>query len=268
MKNMKQRIVSGALAGALAVSLAVPAFASSKNSTKITGTYQEVTIAVTVPTTGTAQINPYGLTVKAGDASIIGHQIVTQPLAIVNMSDMDLKVNATVTGEVKGNFKFATESTKAVEDDPDTADVDETKAAPTTNSAFVYLEMEVPADSILNTDGTAVDTAKLNTAAAGWAVGTYTIPELDDDAPEGTPAPTTDPSKVLVGTKAASSEKPLVTLAKATTTGTGDSAVTKPAADGVAMFRLSGDCVKSPKTAWAKTDGFTATIAFTFEPEV
>lgn len=39
MKNLKQRIASGALAGALAVSLAVPAFASSKNSTKVTGTY-------------------------------------------------------------------------------------------------------------------------------------------------------------------------------------------------------------------------------------
>lgn len=263
MKTLKQRIASGVLAGTLALSLAVPAFASN---TKITGTYKEVTIAVTVPATGTATINPYGLAVKYGDSSIIGHQIVTAPLAIVNMSEMDLKVNATVTGEVKGNFKFATESTAAVEDDPDTADVDESKPAPTTNSAFVYLEMQAGDNSNnwLKADGTAVDETKLNAAAANWEVGKYTIPEAD----EGAEPNTTDPTKVIVGTKAASSEKPLATLTKATTTGTGDSAVTKPAVDGVAMFRLSGDCVKAPKTAWTKADGFTATIAFTFEPEV
>ena len=34
-----------------------------KNSTVVEGTYKEIPIAVEVPTTGTAQINPYGLPV-------------------------------------------------------------------------------------------------------------------------------------------------------------------------------------------------------------
>lgn len=63
MKTLKNRILSGAMAGALALSLAVPAFAS--NSTDITGTYQAVTIDVTVPTSGTAQINPTVWTSKS-----------------------------------------------------------------------------------------------------------------------------------------------------------------------------------------------------------
>ena len=52
MKNMKQRVISGAMAGVLAVSLAVPAFAAGK-STKVTGTYKDIPISVVVPTTGT-----------------------------------------------------------------------------------------------------------------------------------------------------------------------------------------------------------------------
>ena len=60
MKNFKNRVLSGALAGALAVTMAVPAFAAA-NSTEITATYEEPTISVVVPQSGTAMINPYGM---------------------------------------------------------------------------------------------------------------------------------------------------------------------------------------------------------------
>ena len=37
-------------------------------------------------------------------------------------------------------------------------------------------------------------------------------------------------------------------------------------AKSVVLFRLTGDCVESPKEAWATTDGFDVNVAFTFKP--
>ena len=62
---------------------------------------------------------------------------------------------------------------------------------------------------------------------------------------------------IVVGTKSASKEN-MVTLKPAT----GGTVVD----GGIAMFRLSGDCVTAPKTDWVETDGFTVNVAFTFAP--
>lgn len=234
MKNKK--LMSLVMAGALSASLAVPAFAANNTTVEITGTYADTPIEVDVPTTGTAQINPYGLDVKIGTSTskITGQQIVTQPLAVVNRTTMDLDVNASVIGLATGNFKFAAAPIKGA--DP----------AVTTNSAFVYLEMTAGTGSIIKTDGS-LDQDVLNTQFAGWAASTYTA---------------NDATKLVVSTKANDSTQALLTLAK----GTEASGKVTPAAAGVGLFRLTGDCVKSPKIAWADTDGFTATIAFTFGP--
>ena len=45
---------------------------------------------------------------------------------------------------------------------------------------------------------------------------------------------------------------------------TGDNAL-RGKGGGAAYFRLTGEAVKAPTTPWKATDGFTATIAFTFE---
>lgn len=103
--NMK-RFASTVMAGALALSLAVPAFAT--NSTNITGTYRAITLNVTVPTTGSAIINPYGLPFALGEATISGQQITTgAPLLVQNKSAVPLSVSASVIGTVKGNFEFS-----------------------------------------------------------------------------------------------------------------------------------------------------------------
>jgi len=230
---LKKKIMSMALAGALALSLSVPAFAG--NSTKITGTYSEIPIEVTVPTTGTAQINPYGLAVKLDDtSSITGSKIVTKPLAIVNKSEMKLDVNATVTGEVKGNFKFAAADAKF-----------EGEGALTTNSALVFLQMKASELKNADLDSAAtaicgIDAAKLNAEVAGWTAATE--PEAKD---------------LVVSTKATSSEEAMITLTAANEDG-------EVQEGGIALFRLAGNVVANPKTAWAKSDGFTTTVAFTF----
>ena len=68
----KKRVASAALAGALALSMAAPAFASQS---VITGNYKEIRLAVTVPTTGKAVINPYGLPIALSET----HNISGRP---------------------------------------------------------------------------------------------------------------------------------------------------------------------------------------------
>lgn len=220
--NMK-RFASTALAGALALSMAAPAFASgtSTNTTNITGEYKPITLKVVVPQTGTATINPYGLPVDLDEETTIsGQQITTgAPLVIKNQSKVALAVKAKVTGTVKGdatfdasaitdgetdkkmNVKFEAFPAPGVLDDSDQADL---------NAAFAALD-----------SANAKLTATLSTTAAD-ATGTLVLREGDEDG--------------------------------ATQDG------------GAAFFRLSGTVAKAPTAAWAAADGFTASVAFTFEP--
>lgn len=230
--NLK-RFASVAMAGALALSLTAPAFAA--NSTNINGTYRPITLAVSVPTTGTAIINPYGLPYELGEGvSISGQQITTgAPLLIANRSAVSLSVSATALGQEKGTFKFNAA-------DPNTAN-----PVVTTKAGFVKMQM-FAADGI--TQANAEDTATLNTKFA--ALG-----ENSDD-----------PSKDLVVGTTSSSMADIITLKKANADG-------ELRDGGAAFFRLSGTVVKTPKAAngtdddpWASTDGFAVKIAFTFEP--
>lgn len=246
MNTMKKRILSSVLAVAMAASMAVPAFAEGEdtteaNTTKIEGTYKDVEIAVVVPPTAEAQINPYGLDIEfvkdTEGTTVSGQQIVTMPAAIINKSSMNLGVSATVTGALKegSDMKLAATTTKVSGD-----------AAPlTTKTAFVYFQMKV-ADGLAEANVTADKVAEedLGKAAAAW-----------NDAYNAD-------SDIVVGTKAASKEN-IVTLKAAT----GDDK-DEVADGGIAMFRLSGDCVVAPKTAWAETDGFNVNVAFTFMPVV
>lgn len=236
MKSLKNRILSAAMAGILAVSMAIPAFASSTN---IEGSYQDITIAVLVPKTGTAQINPYGLPVKLTTAgkSITGEQIVTKPLAIANQSEVDLAVSATVTASLKGDLTF----------------LEAAPAADTTSKgAFVYLQMKQDATLVqgaLNTEKTNFTDAVLDTAAAAWKQ-----------------AYNADKDLVLNSRDAGASKENMVFLKKGTApSGGGD--IMDIAAGGAAMFRLSGAVVAAPREAWTAADGFTSTVAFTFKPD-
>lgn len=107
------------MAGVLAVSMAIPAFATSNNTTEIDGSFKAVTIDVVVPAKAVAFINPYALdidvpndglsaitdTTAASDKTTIsGQQIVSAPMALKNKTAMDLNVAASVTGEVKNLY--------------------------------------------------------------------------------------------------------------------------------------------------------------------
>ena len=219
MKTMKNRILSGAMAGVLAMSLAVPAFAAD-NTTVVTGSYKAVTIDVTVPTTGTAFINPYGLDLDvddgaSGTVTIKGQQIVSAPMAIKNESAMDLSVTATVTGEIDltaTDMKLATSSTKGSGSEGDADYV----APATSKSAFVYLQAkQEPALT-----GSTVAANDVAAKCAAWGASAY-------DA-------ATD---VIVGTRAVTKDN-LVTLRAANVNA---GTFTSYNAGSVALFRLTGD---------------------------
>ena len=135
-----KKIMSTALAGAMALSLSVPAFAAANSDTSleqntaITGTTQAPTIKITVPATGAVVVNPYKMSVTPdGGSTAVTDQIISATQYIENASDVAVKVSAQVTGTAAGNLAFATASTQ-------------TKAV-TTNSVFMYFEMVASDDN-------------------------------------------------------------------------------------------------------------------------
>lgn len=239
MKNFKNRILSGVLAGVLAVSMAIPAFAEDP-STVLTATYAEPTIEVTVPATGDVIINPFGMPVVVGkdgqttpaDVSIIGAQIVTKPLAIVNTGATDLKVSASVTTETKGDLRLATSK-------PSSSD--------TTKSAYVYLQMK---NSTVTTTSTA--TGNISGLHAG---------DVTEEFGAWEQKPYASSTDLLLSGTAEAKKENMLTLKAADAAG-------DPQLGSAGLFRLAGQVVTSPRDAWATTDGFTATVAFSFKPDL
>jgi hypothetical protein len=244
-KNFMKKIGSVALAGVMAASLSIPAFAATEttadpNTTVVSGAYKDVAIAVTVPTTGTAQINPYGLPVEftksessTKAAKVSGEQIVTQPLYISNEGDVALDINATVTTTAKGVELVTDKSTLAKSTD---------------KQAYVELQMVQSANKSLADDTAKDKVIDECAAAATWTADTVGKLVIDPESDDNT------------------SDTALATLAASKVTGSGSDAVVTYNAGSIVLFRLAGEVVTKPDTAWATTDTFTSTIAFTFTP--
>lgn len=150
--NMK-RFASTVMAGALTMSLAVPAFAADE--TVITATYAETTLDVVVPADTNATINPYGLPVTMEDATttLSGQPItIPTPLMIENKSGVALKVGASIETTVgtgmtlettKGSYDAETDKKLYVEFQAfEAAGIDGTTAADITktNPAWAALK--------------------------------------------------------------------------------------------------------------------------------
>lgn len=239
LKNMK-RFASLVMACVMALSLAVSAFAESVT---VTGTYQDIPISVSVPTTGTAQINPYKLPVAitVGEKSIdlVGQQITTKPMSIKNQGAVKLDVNASLAVVPTGDVVIA--------------------AAKGTDDKTMAVSLEVAA---LNSDSLAVTSESetlentLSTMFADettWdSATTLAAPAANKGATSVTPAKSTTAMAVLGASK---SNEGLITYGK----------------DSMALFRLVGDLNAEPLASgaddpWKSTDGFSATIVFKFTP--
>lgn len=249
--NLK-RFASTVMAGVLTLSLAVPAFAADtqpENSTVVTATYAEIPIAVEVPTTGTAQLNPYGLpvTVTKSDektVDLVGQKITTQPLSIKNQGTTALEVGATLAVVPKGEVSIAASANndKAIKVDLEVASLDDATLA--VSSTSTKLE-----DMLIDKFASRSTWLNATTLAAPVApANATTVAPAESDA-----------------------DSPLATLGAATVKGE----VITYAKDSIALFRLTGDLAQSPKTGngasaianpWEATDGFTATVVFKFIP--
>ena len=233
MKFMNQRrFGAAAMAGALALSMALPAYAAATTpsyKTTINGAYSAPTLNVTVPGTVTAVVNPYGLpfdlvdgevTIKGDNAKIS----TGSAMLIENRSGSALKVGAKVKGTVKGSGVAF-----------DTASV-----ADNETSKKIYANFEAFNAPTLNEDNFSDEA---------------TVANLFKDLKSN--------DAVL---------KVNVAAAEAAATDANGGLILREGADdalqngSVGVFRLNGNATKKPSTDWASGDGFTVEITFSFEP--
>lgn len=262
--NMK-RFGSIVMAGAMALSLTAPAFAATSTPAGqviITGSYEDIPIAVSVPSTGTAQINPYGLPVEVkktvGTATITGQKITTLPLSIKNQGAVALNVNAGLTVTPKGELKVAAAS----------ADLSPTATTPvTTKSVQVKLQVAALNDAeyaVSSTDaqleGKLIDKF---VADATWS-GLTSANELA--ATQSTAGTSGQPDTAGAEAKSPTANNARLATLGAATVATGG--LVTYGNDSIALFRLTGNVVAEPATAWAEADGFEAKIVFKFTPAV
>lgn len=111
-----KKLLSGAMAAALSLSLAVPAFATNTvlngveglaegATVEVTGTTQTATVKVTVPSGGNVVLNPYELKYTV-DGADVTDQIISAEQYIVSESNLPIKVSTSVTGTIEGTGDF------------------------------------------------------------------------------------------------------------------------------------------------------------------
>lgn len=246
MKFMnKKRFGSTVMAGALALSLAAPAFAANNTSTTITGAYTDIPIAVSVPTTGTAQINPYGLPVtitKSNDTTVdlVGQQITTKPLSVKNQGTVSLDMGVssflvTPAGDI--SIDTAKDTGKKIAVNLEVAGLDDTTLAVSSDSENLD---NLIIDAFADEDSwTSADTLAAPAFAQGATASTITPAHKDNMAVLGAVTPKSE--GFTYGRKS------------------------------IALFRLTGKLAEEPVNAgaadpWKETDGFSAAIVFKFTP--
>lgn len=225
--NMK-RFASTVMAGALTLSLAVPAFAAD-SQTVITATYAETALDVVVPANTNATINPYGLpvTMEDGLTTISGQPItIPTPLTVQNQSSVALKMGAKITTSVETGMTL---------ESADGGDYD------TNTNKELYVEFQAFETAF---DGTSIlDPTKAGPAWAG----------LKDDG-----AALSVTLKTTAAVDTATDGTGSIVLRE------GKDSLAQ--AGGIAFVRLSGAVAK--KATWAATDKLVATITYSFEPAV
>ena len=259
--NLK-RFGATVMAGVLALSMAVPAFAADTTpagQVTITGKYEDIPISVSVPTTGTAQINPYGLPVDftlsdtITKLSISGEQITTAPLSIRNQGATKLSVNATLAVDTSGTGNGV--SVKK-------ADLTATEDGKEINLALQVAGLNDNKYAVSSLDTTLEDSIiRAFADSATWASAKSLKAE---DTPAGT---------ALAAATVAKSTTALAALGAATE---GAGGLITYGKDSIAVFRLTGKVNESPqkdKTGggteddpWVAADKFSAQVVFKFKP--
>lgn len=230
-----KKITSMFLALVMALSLTVPAFASS-GTVKVEGSIQLPTINVTLPTTASMIMNPYSMDVKLNpkDTTTVNDQIVSPVMEVTNLSNIDMQVGIQIAGaKGKGDAKFAAAAPTA---------------GATTKEAFIYAVFQIGAAGM-----TISDPGNVTADAANVAV----LEEPASGATTATPKDVTNFGTVA-GTVADSNNTLAATVLN-TTTNKQEAAPT-----GVLGFKFFG--TTSDVTTWTDKDTLGATLTFKFTP--
>lgn len=256
--NMK-RFGATVMAGVMTLSMATSAFAASTTPAGqviISGTYEDIPISVSVPTSGTAQINPYGLPVDftlsdtISKVSISGQQITSTPLSIRNQGTTKLSVNATLA--------VATEGGVSVKN----ADLTDTEDGKEINLALQVAGLNDTKYAVSSLDTTLEDNiTKAFAESATWA-NAKSLKAVDTNASTAAASAPVAKSASALAVLGAASEAAggLITYGK----------------DSIAVFRLTGKVNESPQKdksgggteddPWVAADKFSATVVFKFKP--
>lgn len=229
---------------ALVLAMAVPVLADT--TTEISGTYEEVEVAVSIPSEGTFVINPYELPVSVssqrqelGKLTTAG-PISCQPMIAYNYGEIEFKANATVTYKTTGTMKV-------VDDAPD----------PKKNEAQVWLEVKQPTSGKYeyNVDRDSYET-KL---PIGGVPGKVVLAEFNKWTKT-----TAKPDSGAVALKqdgTAATQANIVDLMPTSAEADNSTAF--------ALIRLCGAVTKAPtEQPWTDRDGLTVNVSWTFDPVV
>lgn len=277
MKNKK--FLSLILALAMAFSLAVPAFASGTTATPIANTdvtdmgkidtavttvnvgYQAPVLALTVPKTVAAMLNPYKLDLTLNKDTAIEEHVTDQVASAYNMiisrSSVPLTIKAKATGTIAGP----------------------------TDKLMTLAKTNVAADSVKKEAYVWMQFGKVDTSAVNDVAGVEAfmknVPGATDQPFTGitkdniewatAPGTYTDANTAVEGVIIAAGEgkEHLIDDTKyqldQVTFDTTDP--TKAATVSAVAFRLNGDMVPNPKDApWGKEDKLTVSVAWKFVP--
>lgn len=254
--NMK-RFGAAVMGGVMALSMATPAFASA--NVEITGSYEEMEIAVVVTDSGEAQINPYGLPVEltksdrtAPKATISNEQITCPVMAIRNQSTTPLNVGvSSFVVMPKGELAIGT-------------------SKDTNKTAAVKLQVAELNESSLNV----LTTAKIDDILIDKFASSATWTGLTSDHELAAPTVAAGVTTLPSGTNPAKTTTTPIAVVRgaAPSADAADAGKLKYDAKGIALFRLKGDLASDPVDSssndnpWEAADGFTAKIVFTFKP--
>jgi hypothetical protein len=276
-------------------------------SIEATGEMQQASIKVTVPTTTQFVINPYKLTVEtypedngtftASDKNL---QVISPEYTVTNMGEVDLTVDATISGSVTGGLALATASVASTSTKKEVfLYVNFKRAIPTVgddNNAVFSNTTEFDKDGIVKVEsheagGTyyAVDKSQItlkenepdvyvltDDALADFTAGyNYTVSSKSATASEGSVKVTYtlvtykilgegDYDKNAAQGAVTSKDTTYKSVGKITAADGSGAATT----GGKLTFTIDGSTAVNPTTNWTGSETATVNIKFSFTPSV
>lgn len=285
---MNKKLLSCLCAGAMALSMAVPAFAadiSNGASVNFQGKPADGEIAVVMQTGGTnLYVNPYGLPYALGygevyatagattfdktkdlaiqEPSTATEGFFSDTAVIQNNSDIDLDVKVSMTTTEKGDAKVVL-----------AADV---PAANSREHQYMHGNLEIATAELTTGTAKVTTTAAVTGANPAPAVKTdvdgvqVVVPDWDSKATVAIPAGSGTAG--TAGAASAAADTGIMLAAAETTT---DSFGTSTTVPGFVAYRLAGTAAPADSdgsggagAAWAEADVADVTVAFTFTPHV